>query len=83
MKTGPKAKTKPEGEDPLAGDISEILGTAKLSRLNLIYAPKDTTVTLRIPRAVLDAAKKVAKKRGIKYHRMMRDAIVNLVVKAA
>jgi predicted DNA binding CopG/RHH family protein len=78
-----KAKATELDDDPLAGDLSEYLGTLKWRRVRFVLAPKNSTVTLRIPSSLLELAKKVAKKKGIKYHRMMRDAIVDYVVKAA
>jgi predicted DNA binding CopG/RHH family protein len=70
-------------DDPLAEDLSGYLGKLKWTKTKFAFAPKDSTVTLRIPRGLVDMAKKVAKKKGIKYHKMMRDAIVDYVVKAA
>lgn len=80
MKTKLKAA---ESEDPLAHEWTGYIGKLKWHKTRFTFAPKDTTVTLRIPASLIDLAKKVAKKKGIKYHRMMRDAIVDYVVKAA
>lgn len=76
-------KNPPKDQDPLAGDLSELIGKAQWRKVRFVLAPKDTTVTIRMSKGMLDTAKKVAKKRGIKYHRLMRDAIANYLVKAA
>jgi len=78
-------KTKPEvvDDDPLAGDLSDLIGQLKWRKARFIFAAKDATVSIRIPKTFVDLAKKVADKKGIKYHKMMRDAIVDYVVKAA
>ena len=80
----PKAKrSMSDDDDPLAGDLSGYLSTLKWQKAKFIFAPKDTTVTIRVPKSLVETAKKVAKKKGIKYHRLMRDAIVSYVMKAA
>jgi predicted DNA binding CopG/RHH family protein len=77
-----KTKTK-DDDDPLAGDMSDFISKAKWRKTRFIFAAKNATVTIRIPKTFVDLAKKVANKKGIKYHKMMRDAIVDYVVKAA
>lgn len=76
-------KNPPKDQDPLAGDLSEIIGKAKWKKVRFVLAPKDTTVTLRMSKDMVETAKKLAKKRGVKYHRLMRDAIANFLIKAA
>jgi predicted DNA binding CopG/RHH family protein len=75
-------KNPSKANDPLAGDMSDFISKAKWQQARFTFAAKDTTVTLRIPQALVDSAKKIAKKKHIKYQRMMRDAIVDYVVKA-
>lgn len=76
-------KNPSKENDPLAGDLSDLIGKAKWRKVRFILAPKDRTVTLRMSKNMVDTAKKVAKKQGVKYHRLMRDAIANYLVKAA
>jgi len=83
MKKIAKTKVTLRDEDPLAGDMSDFISKAKWRRIRFVFAPKDTTVTIRIPKTFVELAKQVAKKKGVKYHKMMRDAIVDYVVKAA
>lgn len=70
-------------DDPLDGDLSGLIGKAQWRKVRFILAPKDTTVTLRMSKNMVDTAKKVAKKKGVKYHRLMRDAIASYLVKVA
>jgi predicted DNA binding CopG/RHH family protein len=63
--------------------LTGYLSTLKWRKTRFVFAPNDATVTIRVPKALVDVAKRVAKKRGIKYHRMMRDAIVSDVLKVA
>ena len=76
-------KSKAKEDDPLAGDLSQFIGKANWRKVRFLMAPKDTTVTIRINKGVVDLAKKVAKHEGVKYHRLMRNAITSYVVKAA
>lgn len=76
-------KNPPKNQDPLAGDLSEFISKAKWRKLRLVLRRKDATVTLRMPQALVDEAKKVAKKKHVKYQSMMRNAIADYVSKAA
>ncbi len=78
-----QAKARAKEDDPLAGDLSAFIGKANWRKVRFLMAPKDTTVTIRINKGVVDLAKKVAKQEGIRYHRLMRNAITNYVIKAA
>jgi len=70
-------------DDPLAADLTGYLSTLHWSKHPFVFAPNDTTVTIRVPKGLVTAAKKEAKRRGVKYHRLMRDAIVKEVLKVA
>lgn len=70
-------------DDPLAGDMSVFLGKGGFKSLHFEKEPKDTTVTLRVPSSLITTAKRVAKKKHMKYQRMMREAIVEYVARAA
>ena len=82
-KRSSKKKAAAPVDDPLAGNLAGYLSQLKWRKVKFTFAAKDTTVTLRVPKALVATAKQIAKKRGIKYQSMMRDAIVNCVVKAA
>jgi predicted DNA binding CopG/RHH family protein len=70
-------------DDPLAGDLTGYLSTLNWSKTPFVLAPNDTTVTIRVPKGLVAAVKKAAAKRGVKYHRWMRDAILKEVLKVA
>jgi predicted DNA binding CopG/RHH family protein len=69
--------------DPLDHDLSDFIGKAKWHKVQFVLMPKDTTVTLRMPRAMLDKAKQVAEKKGIKYQKMLREVIADFLSKVA
>lgn len=70
-----------KADDPLAGDMSDFITAAKLRKVHFTFSPKDTTVTLRLPATLVDSAKKVAKRKGVKYQAMLREAIADFVVR--
>lgn len=78
-----KRKQKRREDDPLDRDMSDFIRSGHFKRVLFEMRPKDTTVTLRVPQSLVDAAKKIAKARGVKYQKMMRQAIVDYVEKAA
>lgn len=63
------------GEDPVDQDFSEFLAVAKLYPGRLIIAPKDRTVTLRLPSGMVSSLKAVAQKSGVRYQALMRQFI--------
>jgi len=67
-------------DDPLAEDRSEDIRGMKFQKVRFVFAPKDTTVTLRMPQSMVTSAKKVARKKGLKYQALMRDAIAGFLV---
>lgn len=58
-------------------DLSDFLAKAKPLPYRLHFVPKDATMTIRLPQSVIDGAKKVAKKRKVKYQSLLREAIVD------
>lgn len=76
-------RNPPRKDDPLAGDLSDFIAANrhKFKRLKFVFAPKDTTVTIRMPEAMVESAKKVAKRKGVKYQALLRDAIAGFLVK--
>ena len=76
-------KNPSKKNDPLARDLSDLIGKGNWRKVRFIMSPKDTTITIRVPQSLVDTAKKVAKKKGVKYHSMMRDALADYLAKAA
>ena len=46
------------------------------------FEPKSAQITMRVPKALLDAVKDRARKRGIPYTRLIREMIENEMAKA-
>jgi predicted DNA binding CopG/RHH family protein len=79
MKKLPKMTTDKEAEDLLEEDLSELL-TAENFRANFTpvsfeFAPKDTMVSIRLSKELLDAIKLASNKRGIGYQKFIRESI--------
>jgi predicted DNA binding CopG/RHH family protein len=74
-------RNPPKKDDPLAGDLSDLLGKAKFRRLRLTFLPKDVMISLRLPQGLLDDAKKLAKRKGMKYQALVREALADYVVR--
>lgn len=74
-------KSARKDDDPLAEDRSADIATLQFQRLDLHFVPKDATMTIRLPQSVIAGAKKVAKRRKVKYQALLREAIVDFLVK--
>ncbi len=73
----PTLRSDEEAEEWLTNaDLSEydLSGSRPISEL-LEYLGKDARVNMRMPQRQLDAVKNAAKKRGIPYQRLIREAI--------
>jgi predicted DNA binding CopG/RHH family protein len=49
--------------------------------MRFVLAPKDATVTLRLPKAMVDSIKAVAAREGVRYQGLMRQYIVEGLTK--
>ena len=70
-------------EDPLDYDLSDYIAKTKWRKMEFVLMPKDKTVTLRMPQAMVNQAKKVAEKKGVKYQKLLRDVIADYLSRAA
>src|SRR5438445_9250978 len=80
-----KSKTTRKTEkDPLARDMSFVFDSpqkwVKVSEL-LKHMPKDKTITLRISSDLLDQYKGLAQKKDMKYQKLIREALVEYLMK--
>lgn len=79
------AKTKKKldlsGDDPLDQDLSDFINDGGWQRVRFIMAPKDTTVTMRLPQAMVQAVKDVAAREGVRYQGLVRQFIAEGLVK--
>lgn len=62
----PKVATRAAKADPLAGDLSEILGKIKWRKSLFKFAPDNGTPNQRISRTRADLVKGTAKKKRVK-----------------
>jgi predicted DNA binding CopG/RHH family protein len=71
--------TDREAEDLLEEDLSELLTSqtfrANFSPVSFEFAPKDTMVSIRLSKELLDAIKLAFNKRGIGYQKFIRESI--------
>jgi predicted DNA binding CopG/RHH family protein len=77
---------KRRAEDPLDRDMSFIFNDPtkwkKFSEL-FQFVPKDKTITLRMSADLLNRYKKLAKERATKYQKLIREALIEYLVKKA
>ena len=71
-----KKKEDPWDDDPLDRDLSGLFDDGGQWQWAIVEAPKDSTVTLRLPSDLLKQVKAVAKKRGLRYQGLMRRFIL-------
>lgn len=83
MKKLPKMTTDQEAEELLEKDLSELLEPStfksNFSPLSFEFAPKDTMVSIRLSKELLDAIKMASNKRGIGYQKFIRESIERAV----
>lgn len=71
----PKMRSNRSAEQLLARDLSAYLNADNFKAMTFEFAPKDKSVTLRLNGELLELLKKTAKRRGIQYQRLIREAI--------
>ncbi|MFV3407359.1 CopG family antitoxin [Bdellovibrio bacteriovorus] len=73
--------------DPLDRDLSNLISESKWHALKEIYnleiKKKDTTITLRVPADLLTELKAIATKEKTDYQKLIRKALIELVIKKA
>ncbi len=71
-------------EDPLAGDLSDLMENAdwQIAKFELTK-PKTETITLRVSKELLRKIKDEAKKMGLDYSKFMRILVENYLRKKA
>ncbi len=74
MKTVPTLKTDAEAEAFLDQDLSD-LDFAQFRQINWEARPKTARVNMRLPEGLMDAIKEKARRQGIPYQRLIREAI--------
>ena len=71
----PKMKTDAKAEKLLKTDISEFLNKKNFKRTSFEFEPKTKAISLRLSESLLKALKQEAKKRGINYQKLIREAV--------
>ena len=71
----PKMKTDAKAESLLKKDISEFLIKKNFKRVSFEFEPKTKSISLRLSESLLKALKQEAKKRGINYQKLIREAV--------
>jgi predicted DNA binding CopG/RHH family protein len=56
-------------------DLSEFIAAEALRPVSFEFAPKEKTVTMRMPEALLDAVKDAAGRQGVPYQRFIRQTL--------
>jgi predicted DNA binding CopG/RHH family protein len=72
-----------EAEELLSQDLSEYLTSenfkANFTPVSFEFAPKDTTISIRLSKGLLDAVKKASAERGIGYQKFIRESLERAV----
>jgi len=78
-KSLPKMTSDHDAEELLAEDLTEYLTPDNFKKnftpVTFEFAPKDATISLRLPKDLLEAVKKASGKRGIGYQKFIRQSI--------
>ena len=73
------------GDDPLDQDLTEFMDQTKYNWVSYSdffeFQPKNKTITLRMPEAMLDNLKSIALKEKIDYQKLIRKALSELIAK--
>jgi predicted DNA binding CopG/RHH family protein len=65
------------------GDLSDFIARDRLKPLTFEFSPKEKTVSMRMPEALLDAVKAAAGREGMPYQRFIRLTLEREVGHAA
>ncbi len=79
-------KRKSENQDPLDRDMSFVFDDpTKWKQFSELFqfAPKDKTITLRMSADLLSRYKKLAKEENTKYQKLIREALLEFLLKKA
>lgn len=79
-------RRKTENQDPLDRDMSFVFDDpTKWKQFSELFqfAPKDKTITLRMSADLLSRYKKLAKEENTKYQKLIREALLEFLLKKA
>ena len=78
-----KMKTDRAVKNLMKKDLSEYLSPENFKLTSFEFAPKDKKITLRVSNDLLEAVQTKAKQRGVSYQKLIREAIEQLLKRAA
>lgn len=79
----PKMKSDRATKAMMKKDLSDYLSPENFKLTSFEFAPKNKSITLRVSDELLGAVQAVAKRRGINYQKLIREAIEQFLKKAA
>lgn len=79
----PKMKTDRAAKAALKRDLSDYISPENFKLTSFEFSPKDKSITLRVSNKLLDAVQSAAKRRGVNYQKLIREAIEQFLKKAA
>jgi predicted DNA binding CopG/RHH family protein len=71
------------GDDPLDQDFSEYIAQGHFKLAHFNFAPKDRTMTMRLPTAMVDALKEVADREKMPYQSLIRQYLADALLQEA
>lgn len=71
----PKMKSDRAAKKLLKKDLSDYISPQNFTLTSFEFAPKDKSITLRVSDKLLSAVQSAAKRRGINYQKLIREAI--------
>lgn len=79
----PKMKSDRAAKQMLKKDLSDFMTPENFKLTSFEFAPKNRSITLRVSDQLLGAVQSAAKKRGLNYQKLIREAIEQFLKKAA
>ncbi len=79
----PKTKSDRAAKNLLKKDLSAYLSPENFTLTSFEFAPKDKSVTLRVSNELLTAVQIAAKRHGINYQKLIREAIEQFLKRAS
>lgn len=79
----PRMKSDAEAKRFLQQDLTDYLTPGNFALTSFEFAPKNKSITIRVSNELLHAVQTVAKKRGIDYQKLIRQAIEQFLREAA
>ena len=79
----PKMKSDQAAKNLLKKELSDYMIRENFTLTSFEFAPKDKSITLRVSNALLSAVQSAAKRRGVNYQKLIREAIEQFLKRAS